>query len=110
VDVQVAALSGSTGSRSPTSLALEVLRVHRPGRARAQAGGGRLHQVPLSPASSIADCNARTVTRIFTEDLLTDLCARDDRPWREWRNGNRLTAIREPESRFPLLLALIVGR
>lgn len=35
----------------------------------------------------------RAVTRIFTEDLLTDLCARDDRPWREWRNGNRLTAI-----------------
>jgi hypothetical protein len=35
----------------------------------------------------------REVTRIFTEDLLADLCARDDRPWREWRNVNRLTAI-----------------
>lgn len=35
----------------------------------------------------------REATRIFTEDLLADLCARDDRPWREWRNGNRLTAI-----------------
>lgn len=35
----------------------------------------------------------RGVARIFTEDLLADLCAREDRPWREWRHGNRLTAI-----------------
>lgn len=35
----------------------------------------------------------RAVTRIFTEALLGDLWARDDRPWREWRNGNPLTAI-----------------
>jgi hypothetical protein len=35
----------------------------------------------------------REVKRIFTEDLLADLCAREDRPWREWRHGNCLTAI-----------------
>jgi putative DNA primase/helicase len=35
----------------------------------------------------------RAVPRIFTEDILACLYARDDRPWREWRNGNPLTAI-----------------
>lgn len=34
----------------------------------------------------------RGVERIFTDDLLRDLMQREDRPWRERRNGKPLTA------------------
>lgn len=31
--------------------------------------------------------------RLFTEELLEDLCVREDRPWREWKHGHPLSAI-----------------
>jgi putative DNA primase/helicase len=37
--------------------------------------------------------NQVRAARLFTDDLLSRLCERDDRPWREWRQGNRLTAV-----------------
>jgi hypothetical protein len=70
-----------------------------PERARRAALGlsGAVEAEDGTGEQLLADIQAifrgRKVARIFTKELLTDLHARDERPWREWRRGNPLTEV-----------------
>jgi|HubBroStandDraft_3_1064219.scaffolds.fasta_scaffold01323_5 hypothetical protein len=70
-----------------------------PDRARsaARALSGAVESADGTGEQLLADLRAifsqRRATRLFTHELLEDLNAREDRPWKEWRRGNPMTNV-----------------
>jgi hypothetical protein len=66
-------------------------------RRAARALSGAVESGDGTGEQLLADVRAifveRGEPRLFTQDLLADLNAREDRLWKEWRRGNPLTAV-----------------
>jgi putative DNA primase/helicase len=69
-------------------------QTRRAALALSGAGVDALDSVREQLLADIRDAlHERGVERIFTDDLLNDLCSRDDRPWGEWRAGHRMSGV-----------------